>query len=123
HLYLLIDTATTEIYTLSLHDALPILDMGFGHEKKDGVDSSLESFSLLRICRYLRWNFAVRPCRHAWASFNCNLSEFFECKQSRKVSCQSCIPSRRKILQPLGFSIVASWPFSLDCLAGFASST
>src|SRR5205823_11688779 len=84
HLYLLIDTATTEIYTLSLHDALPILDMGFGHEKKDGVDSSLESFSLLRICRYLRWNFAVRPCRHAWASFNCNLSEFFECKQSRR---------------------------------------
>src|SRR2546430_16303570 len=29
------DTATTEIYTLSLHDALPIYDVGGGHGRWD----------------------------------------------------------------------------------------
>src|SRR2546430_13598333 len=32
------DTATTEIYTLSLHDALPISDRGEGEEEADEKD-------------------------------------------------------------------------------------
>ena len=40
------DTATTEIYTLSLHDALPILDAVMGlrvseEEEREGLDLSL----------------------------------------------------------------------------------
>src|SRR5258708_20711649 len=31
------DTATTEIYTLSLHDALPIYPQGFEHLKEDDL--------------------------------------------------------------------------------------
>src|SRR5258707_13020849 len=33
------DTATTEIYTLSLHDALPISDGEEGHDEKDHAES------------------------------------------------------------------------------------
>src|SRR3712207_7395806 len=38
------DTATTEIYTLSLHDALPIceVDLGKGREGLDGVGEDVE---------------------------------------------------------------------------------
>src|SRR5256885_11258410 len=32
------DTATTEIYTLSLHDALPICDCESEHDKRDEVE-------------------------------------------------------------------------------------
>src|SRR5215475_15843132 len=43
------DTATTEIYTLSLHDALPI----FAHSRRDGAASGAASRRLLRR-RWLR---------------------------------------------------------------------
>src|SRR3712207_8510188 len=39
------DTATTEIYTLSLHDALPISDMTYGHRNDpEGFHRSLREF-------------------------------------------------------------------------------
>src|SRR5690606_40546098 len=37
-LFFLYDTATTEIYTLSLHDALPICAEAVGQTEHDGVD-------------------------------------------------------------------------------------
>src|SRR3712207_7477762 len=36
HLFFFNDTATTEIYTLSLHDALPICEIGLGDHVKLG---------------------------------------------------------------------------------------
>src|SRR3712207_6959547 len=35
------DTATTEIYTLSLHDALPILDLRQRHDERRQADGAL----------------------------------------------------------------------------------
>src|SRR3712207_8565842 len=40
------DTATTEIYTLSLHDALPIYDTYYAREGTDISDRSLTSKAL-----------------------------------------------------------------------------
>src|SRR3989442_13307305 len=40
------DTATTEIYTLSLHDALPICDVLRGYAR--GLDLTLEALQLLQ---------------------------------------------------------------------------
>ena len=36
------DTATTEIYTLSLHDALPILRSALGELIIEGIDTNLD---------------------------------------------------------------------------------
>src|SRR2546430_17683785 len=40
------DTATTEIYTLSLHDALPILQMSFGFGAVILIEASLSFLGL-----------------------------------------------------------------------------
>src|SRR2546430_16986658 len=45
------DTATTEIYTLSLHDALPILGAG---ARVASARSSFEAFSVLRVSFFRR---------------------------------------------------------------------
>src|SRR6266700_8349860 len=66
------DTATTEIYTLSLHDALPI-----GHV-------------LLRAARRSRWYPlpAVRPCQigraHVWNSSHVKISYAGFCLKKKK---------------------------------------
>src|SRR3712207_7090554 len=41
HFFFFNDTATTEIYTLSLHDALPILGVSRGHGRCRGCDHEL----------------------------------------------------------------------------------
>ena len=48
------DTATTEIYTLSLHDALPILDekLNFKHHIKVAIDKASKGVSVIRKLRY-----------------------------------------------------------------------
>src|SRR5258707_14366239 len=42
------DTATTEIYTLSLHDALPIWGVGFGDELRQAFELAQVRFRKLR---------------------------------------------------------------------------
>src|SRR5256885_10741873 len=60
------DTATTEIYTLSLHDALPISLLGFG--KRD-VPYDMD----LPVPRYIkRGREAAREFAHAASIFNTN---------------------------------------------------
>src|ERR1019366_6197509 len=72
------DTATTEIYTLSLHDALPICDRGLPlpvagpglallqeiSERSEEHTSELQSLTNL-VCRLL---LEKRSCRSVWAS-------------------------------------------------------
>src|SRR3712207_8917036 len=38
------DTATTEIYTLSLHDALPIYDLGVLYEARGEVEKAVTAY-------------------------------------------------------------------------------
>src|SRR2546427_7283728 len=51
------DTATTEIYTLSLHDALPILSRGIASRKEIEGDNALE-FSPIRGGRRCRLEYS-----------------------------------------------------------------
>src|SRR3712207_9113644 len=51
------DTATTEIYTLSLHDALPIFDGSSGSCSAYGrYSGSFQPVASLRICARMRRN-------------------------------------------------------------------
>src|SRR2546430_7149247 len=47
------DTATTEIYTLSLHDALPILAVCSGTRKRSGCGGSPLSSDDTPVCRVI----------------------------------------------------------------------
>src|SRR2546429_8545420 len=54
------DTATTEIYTLSLHDALPIYELLIGPGNNSSVSLEEESTHFLNLARLL----AVRSEEH-----------------------------------------------------------
>src|SRR3989442_8217470 len=49
------DTATTEIYTLSLHDALPIWWTRSSSAMKPSRTRTVPSFSLVRFCSAVAW--------------------------------------------------------------------
>src|SRR3989442_7859919 len=57
------DTATTEIYTLSLHDALPICNAG-GRQQFGGLDQGLRSRQPLLEAKHLAHLLAHRSEEH-----------------------------------------------------------
>src|SRR5229473_8282703 len=86
------DTATTEIYTLSLHDALPILQRAAGHRRTEnhGTHSSaaarseehtseLQSLAYI-VCRLLlekkKQNFISRTSNKKTKDINANPAQF-----------------------------------------------
>src|SRR5688572_31003149 len=46
------DTATTEIYTLSLHDALPIFPAGYRHIRKSTEENAYDTLGLGNDCLF-----------------------------------------------------------------------
>src|SRR6266540_2246970 len=55
------DTATTEIYTLSLHDALPISGGTSGAGRRDGQSSGVSTASTPRAIHAPSWSGSARP--------------------------------------------------------------
>src|SRR3989442_2781251 len=102
------DTATTEIYTLSLHDALPIFalaeragDRGLAHVPRGprpGWPRSEEHTSELQsrphlVCRLLLEKKKMRNCtftRDAWCMSNGDLSST-RFKHVRSTRCTVCV--------------------------------
>ena len=68
------DTATTEIYTLSLHDALPIYHGGGGTQDYAGVTSATKSFlgiAELENSTYAYFNDNIHGNLHAYHGVRC----------------------------------------------------
>src|SRR5690349_24986976 len=55
HIFFFTVTATTEIYTLSLHDALPILGGGFGIRGELYPEDVLVCVAAMRLGRPVKW--------------------------------------------------------------------
>src|SRR3989454_10325738 len=95
------DTATTEIYTLSLHDALPIYRSaalqsrrGVAHERGERQDVSRRSRELRRVARVAR-----RELRRSPSGTLSSLKERFSCT----VHCSASPPPPPSARSP-------SWP-------------
>src|SRR3712207_8323662 len=71
------DTATTEIYTLSLHDALPILVYGPHFEKYRYTEQSLSSLSRTRnlFSASISLQLMLQDDGITYSSSNCSVSD------------------------------------------------
>src|SRR5476651_1349523 len=100
------DTATTEIYTLSLHDALPIIHLApeRHHEVGDAVEpfpSPLVEFGRLTVTWCQRIDFVIGACETQREPFLALAAEFGEPMRRRHGEW------RKLVCQPVGFAEIA----------------
>src|SRR3712207_8149556 len=83
YLFFFNDTATTEIYTLSLHDALPILKKAYpGHAKR----VMLGVWSYLRQFMYTKWVIVVDRKSTRLNSSHANISYAVFCLKKKNIN-------------------------------------
>src|SRR5260370_7879468 len=101
------DTATTEIYTLSLHDALPILFLGSGNGLLDEVGLLCKHGRLEHAARHVARQRSEEHTSELQSHLNLVCRLLLE-KKKQTLSCQPLSISFASILMPLISSSLSS---------------
>src|SRR2546430_2289234 len=121
HIHLLFfffnDTATTEIYTLSLHDALPISTIRFCSNRtvaRSGSESMFRAASASQLSLTFSREGADRSEEHTSESSHSQISYAVFCLKKKKTNTDSSVVSNTLCTHTLALSFSCFWLLSFD---------